>query len=186
MKNKFHTKFKLPEDKVAVWPVGIETFDNTRNITYDCLIYHKRRSDQELDQVKKFLEERNLTHLVLQYGSYDEEGFRNLANQAKFCFLINGTESQGIAVQEIMSLGVPIIAWDIKTWEDQGPEWSVPATSVPFWDERCGEKFYDVNEMEKTFDKFYATIDKYNPKEFVKDTLSFECSVKTLLEILES
>ena len=40
--------------------------------------------------------------------------------------------------------------------------------------------------MEKTFDKFYATIDKYNPKEFVKDTLSFECSVKTLLEILES
>jgi len=25
-----------------------------------------------------------------------------------------------------------------------------------------------------------------NPKEFVKDTLSFECSVKTLLEILES
>ena len=186
VKNKFHTKFKLPEDKVAVWPVGIETFDNTRDITYDCLIYHKRRSDQELDQVKKFLEERNLTHLVLQYGSYDEEGFRHLANQAKFCFLINGTESQGIAVQEIMSLGVPIIAWDIKTWEDQGPEWSVPATSVPFWDERCGEKFYDFNEMEKTFDKFYATIDKYNPKEFVKDTLSFECSVKTLLEILES
>ena len=86
----------------------------------------------------------------------------------------------------MMSLGVPLFVWDLRTWEDQGPEWSVPATSVPFWDERCGEKFYDVNEMEKTFDKFYATIDKYNPKEFVKDTLSFECSVKTLLEILES
>ena len=94
VKNKFHTKFKLPENKVAVWPVGIETFDNTRNITYDCLIYHKRRSDQELEQVKNFLEERNLKHLVLQYGTYDEEGFRHLANQAKFCFLINGTESQ--------------------------------------------------------------------------------------------
>ena len=67
-------------------------------------------------------------------------------NSAKFCFLINGTESQGIAVQEIMSMGVPIIAWDIKEWLDQGEAYRVPATSIPYWDERCGEVFFNIDE----------------------------------------
>jgi len=121
---------------------------------------------------------------MVEYGGYDEIGFRNLVNQAKFCFLINGTESQGIAVQEIMSMGVPIIAWDVKEWLDQGEAYRVPATSVPFWDDRCGEKFFTVDEMGQTFDKFYARINDYNPKGFVKEKLSFGSSVKTLLDIL--
>jgi len=184
VKNKFITKFNLPEDKLAVWPVGIEEFDNIRETNYDCLIYFKRRNQSELDAVKNFLVNNGLSYRMVEYGTYGEDGFKQLVNSAKFCFLINGTESQGIAVQEIMSMGVPIIAWDIKEWLDQGEAYRVPATSIPFWDERCGEKFYNVGEMGETFDKFYARINDYNPKEYVKENLSFESSVKTLLDIL--
>ena len=184
VKNKFITKFNLPEDKLAVWPVGIETFNNERDITYDCLIYFKRRDQSELDAVKKFLVSNGLSYRMVEYGGYGEDGFKNLVNQAKFCFLINGTESQGIAVQEIMSMGVPIIAWDIKEWLDQGEAYRVPATSIPYWDERCGEVFFNIDDLEVTFSKFYATLDQYDPKAFIKDNLSFECSVKTLLDIL--
>ena len=184
VKDKFINKFDLPENKVAVWPVGIEEFDNIREPSYDCLIYFKRRNESELSAVKKFLVDRGLSYRMVEYGGYDEVGFRNLVNQAKFCFLINGTESQGIAVQEIMSMGVPILAWDIKEWLDQGEAYRVPATSVPYWDERCGEKFYNVDKLEETFDNFYATINDYDPKAYVKENLSFESSVKTLLDIL--
>ena len=184
VKNKFITKFNLPEDKIAVWPVGIETFNNERDITYDCLIYFKRREQKELYIVKQFLDSKNFTYKMVEYGGYGEDRFKNLVNQAKFCFLINGTESQGIAVQEIMSMGVPIIAWDIKEWLDQGEAYRVPATSIPYWDERCGEVFFNIDDLEVTFSKFYATLGQYNPKAFIKDNLSFECSVKTLLDIL--
>jgi len=184
VKNKFITKFNLPEDKLAVWPVGIEEFDNIREPNYDCLIYFKRRDQSELDAVKKFLVSNGLSYRMVEYGTYGEDGFKQLVNSAKFCFLINGTESQGIAVQEIMSMGVPIIAWDIKEWLDQGEAYRVPATSIPFWDERCGEKFFTVDEMGQTFDNFYARINDYNPKDYVKENLSFESSVKTLLDIL--
>jgi len=184
VKNKFITKFNLPEDKLAVWPVGIEEFDNIREPNYDCLIYFKRRDQSELDAVKKFLVNNGLSYRMVEYGTYGEDGFKQLVNSAKFCFLINGTESQGIAVQEIMSMGVPIIAWDIKEWLDQGEAYRVPATSIPYWDDRCGEVFFNIDDLEVTFSKFYATLDKYDPKAFVKDTLSFECSVKTLLDIL--
>ena len=184
VKDKFINKFNLPENKVAVWPVGIEEFNNIREPNYDCLIYFKRRDESELLSVKKFLTSRGLSYRMVEYGGYDEMGFCNLINQAKFCFLINGTESQGIAVQEIMSMGVPIIAWDLKEWLDQGEAYRVPATSIPYWDERCGEKFYNVDKLEETFDNFYARINDYDPKAYVKDNLSFESSVKTLLDIL--
>ena len=184
VKNKFITKFNLPEDKLSVWPVGIEEFNNIREVNYDCLIYFKRRDQSELDAVKKFLVSNGLSYRMVEYGTYGEDGFKQLVNSAKFCFLINGTESQGIAVQEIMSMGVPIIAWDIKEWLDQGEAYRVPATSIPYWDERCGEVFFNIEDLEVTFSKFYATLDKYDPKAFIKDNLSFECSVKTLLEIL--
>ena len=42
VKDKFINKFNLPENKISVWPVGIEIFNNERDITYDCLIYFKR------------------------------------------------------------------------------------------------------------------------------------------------
>ncbi len=184
VKDKFINKFNLPENKLSVWPVGIETFNNERDITYDCLIYFKRREQKELDAVKQFLDSKNFTYKMVEYGGYGEDGFKNLVNQAKFCFLINGTESQGIAVQEIMSMGVPIIAWDIKEWLDQGEAYRVPATSIPYWDERCGEVFFNLDELDVTFSKFYAKLDEYDPKAFIKDNLSFECSIKTLLDIL--
>ena len=178
------TKFNLPEDKIAVWPVGIEEFNNIREVNYDCLIYFKRRDQSELDAVKKFLVKNGFSYRMVEYGTYGEDGFKQLVNSAKFCFLINGTESQGIAVQEIMSMGVPIIAWDIKEWLDQGEAYRVPATSIPYWDERCGEVFFNIDDLEVTFSKFYATLDQYDPKAFIKDNLSFECSVKNLLDIL--
>jgi len=184
VKNKFITKFNLPEEKLAVWPVGIEEFNNIREPNYDCLIYFKRREQKELDAVKQFLDNKNLSYKMVEYGGYGEDGFKQLVNSAKFCFLINGTESQGIAVQEIMSMGVPIIAWDIKEWLDQGEAYRVPATSIPYWDERCGEVFFNIDDLEVTFSKFYATLEQYDPKAFIKSNLSFECSVKTLLNIL--
>ena len=47
------------------------------------------------------------------------------------------------------------------------------------------ERLYDnIEDLEVTFSKFYATLDQYDPKAFIKDNLSFECSVKTLLDIL--
>jgi len=186
VKNKFITKFNLPEDKLAVWPVGIEEFNNIREPNYDCLIYFKRRDQSELDAVKKFLVSNGLSYRMVEYGTYGEDGFKQLVNSAKFCFLINGTESQGIAVQEIMSMGVPIIAWDIKEWLDQGEAYRVPATSIPYWDERCGEVFFSKDELEETFSKFYATINEYDPKSFIRDNLSFSKTVEQLMEIFNA
>ena len=186
VKDLYVSKFGFPENKISNWPVGVEEFDNVREVNYDCLIYFKRRDQSELEVVKKFLVSKGLSYRMVEYGGYSEDGFKQLVNSAKFCFLINGTESQGIAVQEIMSMGVPIIAWDIKEWLDQGEAYRVPATSIPYWDERCGEVFFNKDELEETFSKFYATINEYDPKSFIRDNLSFSKTVEQLMEIFNA
>jgi hypothetical protein len=175
---------KFNFNNVDVWPVGIKHSNLNRNIKYDCLVYFKRRSPQELYKVENFLKSKNLTYNIISYGDYSESDMELLASQSKFCFLLNGTESQGIAVQEIMDLNVPLLVWDLEYWNDQGELYKVPATSVPYWSEVCGEKFYNISEMEETFEKFYANIDRYNPQKYVEENLSYKASVNTLLKIL--
>tara|TARA_B100001109_G_scaffold227203_1_gene201726 strand:- start:271 stop:1140 length:870 start_codon:yes stop_codon:yes gene_type:complete len=186
-KDFYKTKWYLPDEKVGVWPVGIEIPHNIRNIQYDCLLYYKRRSAEELEIVEKFLKKKKLTYKILQYGNYTEEEFLALANQANFCFLLNGTESQGIAVQQIMSLGVPLFVWDVESWDDMGIQWSVPASSVPYWDKRCGEKFYKKTMLSRTFTKFDKKLKEggYDPKSYVEENLSLERSAEILLELFK-
>lgn len=186
VKNQVVSQFKVPANKISVWSVGVELLSDEKDYKFDCLIYFKRRSNDELDKIINFLESKNLTYKILKYGSYNNEDLEILSNQAKFCFLLNGSESQGIAVQEIMSTNTPLLVWDIKEWNDMGEEYKTPATSVPYWDSLCGEIFFDFDQIEFTFSKFYDKIDKYNPKKFIETELSFKASVQNLLNILTS
>lgn len=186
VKDLYVDKFGYPEEKISVWPVGIDISEQLeKNIEFDCLVYYKRRSDQELRTVTEFLERKNLSYKLVSYGGYTDGDLQKFATQCKFCFLLNGTESQGIAVQEIMATGTPLFVWDVTHWNDQGDQWKVPATSVPFWSNECGERVFDSN-FDETFDQFYSKLDEYNPRKYVEENLSYKQSVKTLMEIFDA
>ena len=184
VKDLIVSKLGLNEDKISVWAVGINESNLNKNVKYDCLVYYKRRGEEELQIVQEFLSSKQLTYNIISYGNYSESDLELMASQSRFCFLLDGTESQGIAMQEIMSANVPLFVWDVSEWNDLGEDYRVPATSVPYWDSSCGERFFNQNEMEEAFDKFYAKIGEYTPEKFIKNNLSYECSVKNLLEIL--
>lgn len=177
-------KFDFPENKVEVWPVGIELKDFKKEFKYDCLLYYKRRSREELEAAIEFLNKSGLTFNVVEYGSYTQEELEKLCDQSAFCFLLNGTESQGIAVQEMMARDLPMFVWDVKEWNDQGASYAVPASSVPYWSDQCGVRFYEAIEMEFAFDEFCSKI--YKPRKFVEEQLSFKASVNKLLEIFNA
>ena len=185
VKDLYVNKCGFPEDKVSVWPVGITLPEYERKKEYGCLVYYKRRDQEELSKVRELLSDRHIPYNVMEYGQYSQNALEILAPESDFCFVLNGTESQGIAIQEIMSYNTPMLVWDIESWEDQGPEWSVPATSVPYWSDECGERFINIDDMEVTFDRFYSRIGEYNPRKYVEDNLSYKKSVEKLLEIFD-
>ena len=171
----------LPEDKIFVWPVGIDSdkfYDMSKEEKQiDCLVYFKRRNESELKSVLDFLNKNNQTYEIIKYGSYSEKDFINTLKKSKYGIVIDKCESQGIAIEEMMSTNLPLLVWDTITWDDRGEEYSVPATSVPYWDDTCGIKFNSFDELNNSFIYFIDNKNKFKPREFILNNLNLEnCS----------
>ena len=181
VKNKLEKYFNVT--KCLTWPVAIYPPDNQYPlIRDDCLIYHKNRSQEDLDYIKELLERRRLSYTQLQYGSYTQDNFRRALASVKFCVIIDNTESQGIAIQEMMGAGKPLFVWDTPVWDHMGQEYAVPASSVPYWDAMCGEKVIEKDALDLSLDNFLGKIFTYTPKDFIDRELSPQATVKILTD----
>ncbi len=186
VKNKY--KKWISEDKIFIWPVGIDTnlFSDfsCNEKEYDCLIYFKRRHVEDLHFVTKILKEKNKTFNILEYGKYNENTFVELLKKTKYAFIIDGTESQGIAIQEMMSSNLPLFVWDVDTWDDRGLDYSTSATSIPYWDDRCGVSELEKENVKEKFQFFLNNIDTFKPRDFVLENLTTKKQAKKLIDLL--
>ena len=86
-----------------------------------------------------------------------------------------------------MSSNLPMFVWDVDKWTDRGPEHECPASSVPYWDERCGEKVYSLSELEaarERFSIFLDSLDNYSPRSFILENLTLKQKAQDLINIL--
>jgi hypothetical protein len=171
------------KDKLAKWPVGIKDINVQRSGDVRFLVYFKRRSQDDLDVIISYLKENDYPYQILRYGSYSQEEFYKALKECSHGIIIDGPESQGIAIQEMMSSDMPLLVWDNAEWEEMPGLMNPVPTSVNYWSEECGEKFCDGDEFVEVFNKFING--KYSPKEYVKRELSYSVTVKKLLEIFE-
>lgn len=176
----------IPENKIEVWPSGIDTdvwIDTTDfEKEYDFLIYFKRRELDEVIKIQQFLIEKNKTFYTIQYGNYSEQDFLYIISKCKYAFIIDGCESQGLAIQEIMSCNLPVIVWDKIEWTDRGDEFKFSATSVPYFNNDCGLKFDKMSDLENTYNLFLSC--KYNSRQYIVDNLSIKSSTQKILKII--
>ena len=179
---KSYEKF-FPETKTSIWPVAIYAPEVSGTPTTDCLIYHKNRSNEDLAYVKQLLSDRRLTYTQLQYGSYSQDDFRQALSSVRFCIIIDNTESQGIAIGEMMAAGKPLFVWDQPVWDHLGEQYKIDATTVPYWDDMCGEKTTERSELSNLLDKFLSKRTSYTPAEYIDRELSPEKTIKTLLDL---
>lgn len=180
----------IPEEKIEIWPVGVDTkrfldYSNEEK-DIDCLVYFKRRSEEDLKYVTNLLKELGHNFHVIKYGNYDENKFIKLMKKSKSAFVIDNCESQGLAIEEMMSCNLPLFVWDVKTWNDRGEENKVSATSVPYWSEVCGEKIIEKEEVKEKFKKFFENINSYNPRQYILDNLTLEKSASKILKLFEN
>jgi len=179
-------------DKCALWYAGIEIneWKDTKNLhkDIDVLIYSKLRWAENtkkeflLEPIKKDLDGRNLNYYVLDYGNISHEQYKDLLERSKSMIFLCEHETQGMAYQEALSANVPVLAWDPGYWID--PLWEVlseepvKSTSVPYFSDECGLRFAKIFDYKETFDTFWKNLEKYEPREFVKNNLSLEKSAE--------
>jgi len=191
-------------DIVDFWPAGIDTAQWSEKIknkktAVDFLIYDKIRWEHEsfeeklIAPIKQHLNDRGLNFDSIRYGSYNHAELIEKVSRTKAVIFLCEHETQGQAYQQILATNTPILAWDRRGyWQD--PSYYPhrvqyqPVTSVPFWDERCGEKFATVEEFGDKLEKFIANNkeNKFMPRSYVLENLSLEVSTQKYLDIYNS
>ena len=189
-------------DRVTVWPVGIDTDEWTsggEEKTVDFLLYDKVRWDHDayeaslIRPIKEELVRRGLTHTELRYGSYEPDDLKAAVRRCRAALFLCEHETQGIAYQQMLSSGVPILAWD------RGGDWQDPqlypdrvrfgpVSSVPYWDERCGVTFENAEAFAPALDEFLEGLaaSRFAPRNYVVENLTLEASAQQYTDIARS
>ena len=187
-------------DRCTIWPAGIDTYAwvpaPACGKTIDFLVYDKILWDYErtraevLEPIRATLRQRGLTFREIRYGTYAPEDYRECLSRSRAMIFLAEHESQGLACQECLASGVPGLAWDQGQWLDPNRcRWGTPhvaATSVPYWDERCGLKFANAAEFPARLEEFLDGMQsqKFAPRDYIMENLTLERSAQLFLDIL--
>ncbi len=175
-------------------PFGVDTnrFIDNKNIgeRNKILVYFKNRNPNHLQFIVDYLNFKGLEFRIFSYDhKYDENDYINYLQDTKYFICIDRHESQGFALQEALSCNVPLLVWNVKSMADEyGSNYSSEhkATCVPYWDDRCGEIFYEENEFEKTFEKYINNINNYKPREYILENLSFDVCENRFIDFVKN
>jgi len=164
--------FAIDTDKFA--PIG------GANAATDVFIYFKRRHPAELDALCKFFATRGISVKIFDYvKKYAENDYLQfLQTRAKYGVWLGSHESQGFALQEALSCNIPLLVWNATAMSQEhgGNLPDIPASSIPYWDDRCGEHFTMFYQLDVVFDRFIKKLNenKYSPREYIMENLTTE------------
>lgn len=178
--------------RVDVLPFGVDTvkFSPSKSIVErnEVFIYYKTRHPNEFNLLYSFLKNKNLNPRIFSYDNkYPEQDFINYSQQTKFAIWLGRHESQGFALEETLACDIPLLVWNSTSMNQEYnlnyPD--IPATTIPYWDDRCGEYFTDIQELPDVYNKFISKLNDYKPREFILEKLSMEKCEKIFIDIVK-
>jgi len=181
---------------ISQFPIAVNTdkFNISNNgKELDCIVYIKRRSNELIDYTINLLRWKGLIFKEFRYGSYNEVDYLDSLSKSKFMLTLDAHESQGFALEEAMSSGVPLLVMDATSMYDEMDngvnatyEYLRPkkllATSVPYWSDECGIKITDKTELSESIDKMMEKYQDFTPRDYILRTLSDEVCMNRILD----
>jgi len=152
-------------------------------------IYFKQRDPTELLYIQNYLNMRGIHYRVFDYiNHYSESEYLEYLKHAKYGIWIGRHESQGFALEEALSCNVPLLVWNVSSMrQEYGSNYQdIPATVVPYWDERCGEIFYQGSEFPQLFQQFLEKLPTYSPREYILENLSMDICEQRFIDLINT
>ena len=190
-------------NNVTAWPTGIDTeywtpvaLNQQKKI--DFIIYDKIRWEHDkyatelLQPIIKRLDELSLSYIIIKYGSYQSNDLKQALDNARAAIFLCEHETQGLAYQQMLSSGVPILAWDRGGyWQDPYYYPRIkygPVSSVPYWSDECGLKFEGAIDFNAKLGQFLSLLNSnyFNPRNYIVENLSLEKCALAYVQIVDS
>jgi len=160
------------------FPVEVDRFKPDPSVPKNLVfIYFKRRKYDEINLVYTELVQRGYQPIVFDYmRGYPEEQYIQGLKQAKFGVWVGSHESQGFALLEVLSSNVPLLVWSATSMTQEEGSWMLKKTktktiSNSYFDERCGETFFDKEEFVPTLNQFIGSLSSYSPREYILENM---------------
>lgn len=173
---------------IEVWPAGINAhFWNPQSLqknTNLVLIYWKTEPQAFCDQVKSLLEKYGWQPIIIKYGSYHVDHYKNLLNQVKFAVFISVSESQGIALAESWAMNVPTLAWDPQRPIFYCGKCFDPVNSCPYLCDKTGRRWNKLDELESLLQNIDTYWSEFSPRQWVLDNMTDAISIALLLKLI--
>lgn len=190
-------------NNVTAWPTGIDTEywapvapnhpKKTDFIIYDKIRWeHDKYATELLQPIIKRLDELSLSYTIIKYGSYQPTDLKQALDNARAAIFLCEHETQGLAYQQMLSSGVPILAWDRGGhWQDPYYYPRIkygPVSSVPYWNDECGLKFEEAVDFNQKLDQFLSLLNSnyFNPRNYIVENLSLEKCALAYVQIVDS
>ena len=178
---------------ISSMPFGVETdkFNEIKSI-YErkyVFIYYKSRHPTELEIIKRFLNSNSIEYIIFDYKKkYNENDYIQYLQNSIFGIWLGCHESQGFALEEALSCNVPLLVWSVKSMnQEYGYNYQyIPATSIPYWDERCGAVFYNADDLNDTFKTFISKLYSYKPREYIIENLSIDVCEQKFISLINN
>lgn len=187
--NTWQNEFNFTNLPMKAIPFGVDVdkfVGNDKSTRNNIVVYYKSRDPNEMDLLVKFLNDKNLKYKIFSYQNrYKEEDFLQYIKTCKFGIVLDAHESQGFAIEEMLSCDIPLLVWGVTLRKQQYPyrneymHIKSNVSTVPYWSDNCGELFYNYSDLENKYKIFIDKLDTYKPREFILKNVSLEaCSDK--------
>ena len=164
---------------------------------YECILYTKHRKPEHIEYVELLLKEKKIKYCKFDYlEKYKEEDYIQAINESNFMIMVASTESQGFALEECLSMNVPILVWNAtslfdeinsfgkQTYNEYLGKYKLKGTTIPYWDERCGISFTEKKDFETSLEKMRISYTQFHPRDYVLENLSPSVCMQKLLQNL--
>ena len=155
----------------VIIPTGVDEdiFAPPNRLRNSALIYTKFGCNRKIvDKLKKLIK---LNVIEIIYGKYNETYFRKALGTAMYAIVCDGAETQGIAMEEMMAMDVPLFVTNNNT--------------VPYFSDEVGVILSKDTPLDTVFTKFVSNVNKgiYAPRKWLVENLGIVNSVINTLKV---
>jgi hypothetical protein len=175
---------------LAIWPAGVDARlwspAGIKQKTGRVLVYKKHADETLVVRFSNLLTRKGYEVVRLDYGKYNKGEYLKLLRSVDLMVYFTASESQGIALAEAWSVGVPTLVWNpqglVAPLASRGIE--IKMSAAPFLTDQTGAFFLGEEEFVKNLARLNDASVGYAPREYVLEQMTDEICAKKFLSLL--
>ena len=179
------SRLKIPSSKIKIWAAGVDTeyWSPQGSKKSTLLIYRKHDLSNDLLTIVNYAKQHSIRYKIVEYGQYKSKQFKDILEESFAAVWIGSTESQGIAIMQAWSMGVPTLVRRKDKFYDYVTENFFASSSAPYLSEKTGVFSESNSLVAKDLDLFFASVYEFKPREYMLENFTIETQIKSFLNL---